>query len=104
VRKPLFHIPGYIQDGKLDDSCGRVVMYRDCVFVAKAHVMDHNYILRACAARFGLKSSEVISNAVRLYFRNEENRIVLCGVRKIDDDTYSRNAEAYTRILEREIG
>jgi hypothetical protein len=95
--------PGRIQDGKLDRSCGRIVIFGDKILSAFNLSMDHNYILRSLAARYRLPKDEVISKAIRLYFRfeNYENveRCIVCGVRKIDDEELEKNLQFYGKMI-----
>ena len=99
----IVHIPGYIQDGKLDSACGRIVIYGDAIMVGRNRVMDHNYLLRGLASKYRFKKDEVISNAIRLYFRQEKDRIVVCGVRKLDDDDLGRRWDVFINLIKKEI-
>ena len=77
--------PGCIQDGNLT-GCGRVVCHLGEALASSNERTDHNDLLRAFAARFRFDRDKVIAQATRLYFRRDQDRIVVCGVRKIDDD------------------
>jgi hypothetical protein len=91
--------PGRIQDGKLDTNCGRIVIFGDKILSAFNLSMDHNYILRSLAARYRLPKEEVISKAIRLYFRFEDNRCIVCGVRKIDDEMLEKNLYFFGKMI-----
>ena len=54
---------------------------------------DHNYLLRGLAARYQLDKNAVISNAIRLYFRQEDNRVIVSQVRKLDEDMLFANKD-----------
>ena len=92
MNKAIKHIPGHIQDGKLDQRCGRIVEYDGCMVVSHSVANDHNYLLRALASRYKINRDEVISNACRLYWRIEDYGLSICGVRKIDDEYYERHS------------
>ena len=91
--------PGRIQDGSLDSNCGRIVIYEDKAVVGFNPVMDHLYLLGGLASKYRFKKADVISNAIRLYFRHEGDRIIVCGRRKIDDDMIERNFSFYRSII-----
>jgi hypothetical protein len=80
------HIPGFVQDGKVDSSCGRIIIYGNAIIVSKSHTSDHNYLLRALASRYNVNKDEVIGNAIRLYYCKQGKFMIVNGVRKIDDD------------------
>lgn len=85
--------PGKIQDGNLSNNEGRIVIYKDYILVGFNSNMDHNYLLRGLASKYSLHKEEVISNAIRLYFRfeNDLDRCIVCGRRKIDDEEFEKN-------------
>lgn len=95
--------PGRIQDGKLDDHCGRIILYKDYALVGWNRTMDHNYLMRSFASKFGFKKDEVISHSIRLYFRWEGDVCIIAGRRKIDDvefeNNFKRNAEVVKDAL-----
>lgn len=93
----------YIQDGKLDSSCGRIVIYRGQALHANGPAADHNYLLRSLAARIKANKDDVISNATRLYFKRERGRIIISPVRKIDDEDFERHQNEYTLIIKKII-
>jgi len=97
--KVIRHIPGYIQDGKLDHQCGRIVAYDGCMVVTHGPSADHNYLLRALASRYRINRDEVISNATRLYWRIESYGLAVSGVRKLDDDDFSRHLQEYDGLI-----
>jgi hypothetical protein len=91
--------PGKILDGKLDGNCGRIVIYEDKAVAGFNPTMDHLYLLNGLAAKYRFKKEDVISNAVRLYFRNEGDYIIICGRRKVDDEAVERNLPFYAKII-----
>lgn len=93
----------YIQDGKLDSSCGRIVIYRGQALHANGPAADHNYLLRSLAARIRANKDDVISDAIRLYFKRENGRIIISPVRKIDDEDFERHQNEYTLIIKKII-
>ena len=64
---------------------------------------DHNYLLHDLASQNKLKNSEVIGNALRLYFKYEEDTIILSGVRKLDDEILERDFDIYLRLIKKKI-
>jgi len=97
------HISGYIKDGSLDDSCGRIVIYENKIHVSFIKTSDHNYLLRALASRYRLKKREVIKNALRLYFKYNGDNITISGVRNVDDEMLERDYESYLRLIKKKI-
>jgi len=93
----------YIQDGKLDSSCGRIVIYNDQILHANGPAADHNYLLRSLAARIRANKDDVISKAIRLYFKRESNRIIISPVRKIDDEDFEHNKNFYYILIKKVI-
>jgi hypothetical protein len=94
---------GYIQDGLLKETDGRIVIYDDRIMVSFIRSTDHNYLLRSLAAQYRLNKDKVINNALRLYFRHEGDRVVVSGCRKIDDEEFWENSEAYSRLIKTKI-
>ena len=99
MERVVKHIPGYIQDGKLDARCGRIVTYDGCMVVSHGPSADHNYLLRALSSRYKINRDEVISNAARLYWRIEDYGIAVSGVRKIDDEYYDRRLSETEELI-----
>ena len=91
--------PGYVQDGKLDYSCGRIVIYKDAIIVGHNKSADHNYLLRSLAASYQLPKQQVISNAIRLYFKKEGSSVIINGVRNIDDIEFEQNIKFYASLI-----
>lgn len=100
MNKTIIHKPGYIQDGKLDHQCGRIIIYDGYIIISAGTSADHNYLLRAHASRYRINKDEVISNATRLYYRRENYGLAISGVRKIDDEDYERHSEEYRQLIE----
>jgi len=100
-----FHSPGYIQDGKLDQSCGRIILYQGTILVSRNVANDHNDLLRAFASRFEFKPQDVISSAIRMYYiyLPEEKAYIICGVRSLDDQMFIQNADEYSTLIKREL-
>jgi hypothetical protein len=97
--------PGYTQDGKLDQKCGRIVIFGDdCIVLTRpGSSSDHNDILRGLASKYRLKTREVIHNAIRLYYRREHDTIIINGVRRIDDDALENKLRHYAELIRSEI-
>jgi len=88
-----------LQDGKLTRTAGRIVIYKDFIEISKGGSRDHNDLLRSLASKFRLPKDEVISNAIRLYWDYMGEFIVVCPVRKIDEDAYYYREELYERLI-----
>lgn len=98
-----FYSESYIQDGKLDNRCGRIIIYNNDILVSYNHMNDHNDLLRGFAARFQYKKDEIISNAIRLYFRHEGDRIIVSPRRGIDDDMFKRRWDFHRQLVKKEL-
>jgi len=95
--------PGIIQDGMLDDNCGRIVIFDDKALVSYIKTADHNYLLRGLASKYRFNKDEVINKAIRLYFKWEENSFIISGVRKIDNEIIEENYDFYRKIIKRAL-
>jgi hypothetical protein len=93
----------YIQDGKLDSDCGRIVIYDGQLEVGIGPGRDHNDLLRALAAKMVAHKDDVICKGVRLYYKREPGRIIVSPVRKIDDDMFQENWDWYRAMIKKAI-
>jgi hypothetical protein len=55
--------------------------------------------LRGLAYKYRLDKDDVISNAMRFYWKFQGNDIILCPVRKIDEDDFYRHEPFNTRVV-----
>ncbi len=97
------HIREYIQDSSLDDTCGRIVIFENKIIVSFINTSDHNSLLQSFASQYKIRKSIVKNNAVRLYFKYEEDDIIISGIRKIDDDLLEKDFENYLRLIKKKI-
>jgi len=97
------HKPGYIHDNCLDNSCGRIVIYQNKIIVSFMKTADHNYLLHSLISQYKLKKREVSSNALQLYFKYEDDNIILSGVRDLDDEILEKDFEEYLRLIKKKI-
>jgi hypothetical protein len=88
-----------LQDGKLTPTSGRIVIYKDAIEVSQGPSRDHNDLLRALASKFRLPKDLVISGAARLYWDHTGKDIVICPVRKIDEDQFYAQKEFNTKLI-----
>jgi len=88
-----------LQDGKLTSDSGRIVIYRDCIDYSIGQSRDHNDILRALSTRYRLPREELMSNAIRLYYKYFRRDIIVCPVRKIDKVEFERHQQYYERLI-----
>ncbi len=100
----IHHKPGLIQDGKLDNTCGRIIFFGQNMVFSNDYMTDHNYLLRAFAAKYQVNKDSVISNAIRLYFcKAGPNDLIISGVRKIDDNDLEDNIDLYCNLINRDF-
>ena len=93
-----------LQDGKLTKTAGRIVIYKEYLEISHGPSRDHLDLLNALARKFRLSKDLVISNAIRLYWDlvkngKENNIIVVCPVRKLDEEMYFANEEFHKNII-----
>jgi len=93
-----------LQDGKLTKTAGRIVIYKEYLEISRGPSRDHLDLLNALARKFRLPRDPVISNAIRLYWDRvntaaDKNVIVVCPVRKLDEDMYFANEEFHKNII-----
>lgn len=93
----------YIQDGMLDRDCGRIVIYDGQILHANSQSADHNYLLRSLAARILEDKDRVIAGAIRLYFKREDDRIIVSPVRRLDDDMFRKNWDEYKELIKKVV-
>jgi len=92
-----------LQDGSLTHDAGRIVIYEDCIDFSIGQSRDHNDILRSLAVRYRIPRDELISNAIRLYYRYSRRDIVVCPVRKIDKLEFESRQQYYERLILRKL-
>lgn len=88
-----------IQDSHLDYNSGRIVIYEDQAISSRGNGQDHNDLLRALARRYGFPAQDVISNAIRLYYKKTDDKLIVSERRKIDYDMMERNLNYYSKII-----
>lgn len=94
-----------MQDGKLDDNSGRIIIYEDNILVSYLRSADHNYLLRAFAARHRYNKDDIIAKACRLYFqwREDLNGFVVSPVREEDRNLFEKNFEQYRHLVKKNL-
>ena len=100
--KYAIFVGGHTKDGYLSHDSGRIIMYEDNVLFGWNRANDHNDLLRAFARRYGYKTNEIISNAIRLYFTRCGNTLVVSECRKIDYDYFTRNEKRNLQLIREE--
>jgi hypothetical protein len=83
-----------IQDSKLPQNVGRLIIYKGLAEKTIGPSRDHNDLLRAFAAKYRQPKDDVISNAYRFYWKQSQKDVILISpVRKLDEDwAYSHKA------------
>ena len=90
----------YIQDGKLEATTGRIVIYKNYIDISRGPSRDHNDLLRSLASKYKLNKDDVISNAIRLYWdRKNKDSIIVSPVRKLDEDMYYANQDFINKLI-----
>ena len=92
-----------LQDGKLTPTAGRIVIYKEFIEVSRGPSRDHNDILRSLASKYKLPRDDVISNAIRLYWDRNEDTIIVCPVRKLDEDMFYAREEFHGNLINNAI-
>jgi hypothetical protein len=93
-----------LQDGKLTPTSGRIVIYQNCIDISRGNSRDHNDLLRSLASKYRLDKDQVISNAIRLYWdylytNATDKTILVCPVRKIDEDMFYAKQDFYENLI-----
>jgi len=88
-----------IQDGKLTSKTGRIVIYKQFIDISRGPGRDHNDLLRSLASKFRLPKDDVISNAIRLYWEPMSDGIVVCPVRRLDEDMFERRDDFHRKLI-----
>jgi hypothetical protein len=89
-----------IQDGKLDYQTGRIIVFNNNALKSNGPSMDHNDLLRAFARKYKEDTNQVISNAIRLYWKPiSKSLIQVSPVRKIDEDWVDRHQDKFNDII-----
>jgi len=97
------HITGYIKDCNLDSDCGRIVIYENKIMVSFIKTADHEYLINDLIAQNRLKEVDVSNEVLQLFFKYEEDIVILCGVRNIDDEKLQRNYDSYLKLIKKKI-
>ena len=97
-----YYSENYIQDGSLE-GCGRIVIYGNAIMTAYTNTMDHNYLLRGLASRYHINRDEVINNAIRLYFKYEDGRVIISPRREIDSIAFNKDRAYYRDLIKKEL-
>ena len=98
--KSVFYNSGYTQDGYLSQEQGRIVIYQDKILFSHGNHPDHISLLQSLAAKYHLNKDDVISSAIRLYYRVENNSIVVSQNRRIDEDMLLNNMQFYAHLIQ----
>jgi len=90
-----------LQDGKLDFSTGRIVIFGDHGIISNGPSLDHNDLIAAHSRRNGIDRSSVMSDAYRFYWRPKtKNVITISPVRKLDETWVLSNVERFDKIID----
>ena len=93
-----------LQDGKLTQTCGRIVIFKKYIDISRGSSRDHNDLLRSLASKYKLPKDEVISKAIRLYWDyKDEKTIIVSPVRKLDEDMFYANEDLNTRLVSSQL-
>lgn len=96
-----YHLNWDIQDGLLRPTDGRLVIFEGHAMISEGRARDHNDLLMALASRYRLNKHEVLSKALRFYWRPEKNNeITISPVRKWDEDWALKNILLLDAIVE----
>jgi len=88
-----------IQDGKLTATSGRIVIYNEFIEISRGPARDHNDLSRALASKYNQPKDHVMSNAIRFYWDRDGNNIIVCPVRKLDEDEFLSREEFYIDLI-----
>lgn len=102
-KKIYLHKPGHIQDGKLSLGDGRIIIYNNNLIISRNKANDHNDLLRALAKRLGIEKNIVISNAIRMYFRQLSDGYIVNGVRRVDDEDFAKNKQKFLKMIKTKL-
>ena len=100
-----YYFGKWMQDGKLDENSGRIIIHDGNILVSYLQTVDHNYLLRAFAARYRYDKDEVISGACRLYFQwvEEKSAFIVSPVRDEDRRLFEANFEENRKLVKRNL-
>jgi hypothetical protein len=100
--KKILYSP-IIQDTKLSEEYGRIVIYKDELEYSSGPSRDHNDLLRSLASKYKFNKDEVIGNAIRLYYLRYDDTIIVSERRRIDYEELSRNMKYYGELIKRKL-
>jgi len=92
-----------IQDGKLNASTGRIVIYREFIEISRGPARDHNDLSRALASKYKQPRDMVMSNSIRFYYERDGNKTIVCPVRKLDEDELLSRQDYYIDLIKSAI-
>lgn len=91
---------GYSQDGYLSPQQGRIVIYGDKMAFSHGNHPDHITLLQSLASKYHLDKNKVISEAIRLYYKIENNVMIISQNRRIDEDMLLQNPAFYAHLIQ----
>lgn len=94
---------GYTQDGYLSPDQGRIVIYNERILFSHGNHPDHITLLQSLAAKYHFNKDDVISGAIRLYYKLEGNTIIISQNRRIDEDMLLSNTQSYAKLIQEQF-
>lgn len=99
----MIHFNNILQDGKLDSTVGRIVIFNEFIEISRGPSRDHNDLLRSLASKFRLNKDEVISKAIRLYWCSYNRDYIVSPVRKLDKNLFENHEDFYLSLIMKNI-
>lgn len=100
MKLSILYKAGYTQDGYLSPDQGRMVIYKDKILFSHGNHPDHITLLQSLAAKYHLDKDDVISSAIRLYYKREDDAIIVSQNRRIDEDMLLKNMQFYGNLIQ----
>ncbi len=100
MKLSILYKAGYTQDGYLSSDQGRIVIYNDKIQISHGNHPDHITLLQSLASKYRLDKDDVISSAIRLYYKREDNAIIVSQNRRIDENMLFENLRQYALLIQ----
>ena len=103
MKLSILYKAGYTQDGYLSSDQGRIVIYNDKIQISHGNHPDHITLLQSLASKYHLDKDDVISSAIRLYYKREDDAIIVSQNRRIDEDMLLKNTVFYAKLIQEQF-
>ena len=93
----------YLTQDDLDEDCGRALIYQDKIMVSKINSMNFPQMLQSFSMKHNFNIPAAFENAIRLYFINEGDRVIVSPAREEDEEMFYKNKKLNAKLVKQRI-